>query len=145
MDRSFFGTVLLVLMLGLAGCSREGATPVQAVPKLTAAGHLSAADELKNSQEDWPLAIWHYQQFLETAPEEGIPAAEVDRAKVQLEALRQDYVALYSDRSLGALETENATLRRNNKTLEDQIERLKADNAVLNSTLLKMQQASGRR
>ena len=140
-------TIFLALgaALLLTGCFQGGSTPAQAVPQLRAQAHLEAAEQLKKSQEDWPLAIWHYQQFLESAAEEGVPSAEIDRAKVQLEALRQDYVALYSNGSLGALETENATLRRNNKTLGDQIERLKADNAVLNSTLLKMQQASGRR
>ncbi|MBQ4480895.1 MAG: hypothetical protein II943_09675 [Victivallales bacterium] len=145
MSRVVRSTILAVALLGLAGCFRQSAAPAQAVPELRAHAHLDAAEQLKKIEDDWPLAIWHYQRFLETAQEEGIASAEIDRAKVQLEALRQDYVALYSEGALGALETENATLRRNNKALGDQIERLKADNAVLNSTLLKMQQASGRR
>ena len=79
------------------------------------------------------------------AGEEGIAAAEVDRAKVQLEELRRSYVAQYAGAAQSTLESENAALRRNIKGLDDQLERLKADNAVLNSTLLKMQQTSAAR
>ncbi|MBR6471120.1 MAG: hypothetical protein IKS83_04945 [Victivallales bacterium] len=136
--------IALLTVFLLSGCGRQANVPIQAIPKLTAQEHLDAAELLKKTTDDWPLAIWHYQQFLETAAEEGKGTAEVDRAKVQLEELRQSYVTLYSGISLGALEAENAALRRGNKTLADQLERLKADNAVLNSTLLKMQQASGR-
>lgn len=145
MARSFLGTFLAVLMLGLTGCFRQSGASAQAVPKLRAQEHLTAAEQLKKSQEEWPLAIWHYQRFLENADDEGISAAEVDRAKVQLDELRQSYVALYAGASQSTLETENATLRRNAKALTDQLERLKADNTVLNATLLKMQQASGTR
>ena len=91
------------------------------------------------------MAIWHYQQFLDVAGEEGVSAAEIDRAKVYLEELRQSYVALYAGASQSTLEAENAALRRNAKALDDQLERLKADNAVLNATLLKMQQSTGAR
>lgn len=129
----------------LTGCFRQSGASAQAVPALHAQEHLAAAEQLKKSQEEWPLAIWHYQRFLENAGDEGISAAEVDRAKVQLEELRQSYVALYAGTSQSTLETENAALRRNAKTLADQLERLKADNAVLNATLLKMQQSTGAR
>ena len=79
------------------------------------------------------------------AGEEGVSVSEIDRAKVYFEELRQSYVALYAGVSQSTLEAENAALRRNVKALDDQLERLKADNAVLNATLLKMQQASGTR
>ena len=129
----------------LTGCFRQSSTSSQAVPKLRALEHLDAAEQLKKTTEDWPLAIWHYQQFLDAAGEEGVSAADIDRAKVHFEELRQSYVALYAGASQNALEAENAALRRNAKALDDQLERLKADNAVLNATLLKMQQASGTR
>ncbi len=138
----------LLILIGcvfLAGCYRQGATSAQAVPELSAKAHLSAAEELKKNTEEWPLAIWHYQRFLEVAGEEGISVAEVDRVKVQLEELRQSYVALYAGAAQSTLEAENAALRRSTKTLGDQIDRLKADNAVLNATLLKMQQAASAR
>lgn len=141
-----WGNLMLgVLCLLLAGCYRQSAGTAQAVPELAAKEHLAAAEQLKKSQEEWPLAIWHYQKFLEEAGEEGIAAAEVDRAKVQLEELRRSYVAQYAGAAQSTLESENAALRRNIKGLDDQLERLKADNAVLNSTLLKMQQTSAAR
>ena len=145
MTRSFLGTFLAVLMLGLTGCFRQSGASAQAVPKLRAQEHLDAAEQLKKNTEDWPLAIWHYQQFLDMAGEEGVSVSEIDRAKVYFEELRQSYVALYAGASQSTLEAENAALRRNVKALDDQLERLKADNAVLNATLLKMQQSTGAR
>lgn len=148
MNQKFLWGKLQIVLLAaflLSGCGRQADSSSQAVPTLRAREHLAAAESLKNSTDDWPLAIWHYQQFLETAGEEDVPVSEIDKAKVQHEELRQSYVALYAGMSMSALETENATLRRNNKTLADQLERLKADNAVLNSTLLKIQQSSSGR
>ena len=135
--------VLLVGELLLTGCFRRTVGSSQATPELRAQEHLSAAEQLKKSQDDWPLAIWHYQRFLDVGREEGVSSADIDRAKVHFEELRQSYIALYAGASQNTLEAENAALRRNVKALDDQLERLKADNAVLNATLLKMQQASG--
>ena len=147
MDIRMASTLVFPLagLLLLAGCYRDASAPAQAVPELRAVEHLNAAEQLRKNTEDWPLALWHYQRCLESGGDEGISAAELDRAKVQLEELRQSYVALYAGAAQSTLETENAALRRNNKTLADQLERLKADNAVLNATLLKMQQAAGAR
>ena len=136
-----FPFFLLMLALSLVSCNRETAVTATAVPRLSPQEHLAAAERLRSQSDDWPLAIWHYQQFFEGA-DEGAAAAEIDRAKVQFEELRQSYVALYAGGSRSALEAEIAALRRANQALEAQNERLKADNAVLNSTLLKMQQAA---
>ena len=137
----FWLPVLLIACL-TGACNRQTGSTIEAIPRLSPQEHLLAAEALKRQSDDWPLAIWHYQQFFEGAEENGIQTAEIDRARVQFEELRQSYVALFSGTSRNSLEAEIAALRRANQALEDQSERLKADNAVLNSTLLKMQQAA---
>ena len=110
----------------------------------TAEEHFSAAQASKTSDEDLPLAIWHYEQSLADGTLDEATAAI---AKIELSSCRDDYLLKSGFlSSTGAknqdLETQLRLLKRRNAELESWISRLNTENLILRQSLTKVQEGN---
>ncbi len=142
-----YRTFTIIVLLFLVACGgRAPEAPAAADPR----HHFTEAEKLRGQPEHLPLAIWHYERFLDAAAGDSDLAQDAEVARMQLELCRERYLNRHETgasaseaASVQALTTRIRLLEERTRQLGGWIGRLERENRELRQALLSTQQGGG--